>query len=165
MWLFRLFMSGRVVIYTDGCALGNPGPGGFGAVLMFGKHRLELSEGFDLTTNNRMELLAVIRALQSLKHADLPIDIYSDSKYVCNAITEGWLFNWHRKGWKNVKNPDLWKQLIVLVDKHKVTWQWIKGHAGHAENERCDQLAVRARMKTNLPIDAFFEAQESMNII
>jgi len=146
LWLFRLSMSGRVVIYTDGCALGNPGPGGFGAVLMFGKHRLELSEGFDLTTNNRMELLAVIRALQSLKHADLPIDIYSDSKYVCNAITEGWLFNWHRKGWKNVKNPDLWKQMLPLYTRFKPRFHWVKGHSGVPENERCDQLANQAAL-------------------
>jgi ribonuclease HI len=154
-----------VKLYADGAASGNPGPGGFGTVLQSGKHEKEISGGFRRTTNNRMELMAVIEGLKALTVFPCDVCVVSDSKYVVDAFEKSWISGWQKRQWKNVKNPDLWKQLIVLVDKHKVTWQWIKGHAGHAENERCDQLAVRARMKTNLPIDAFFEAQESMNII
>ena len=154
-----------VKLFADGAASGNPGPGGFGTVLQSGKHEKEISGGFRRTTNNRMELMAVIEGLKALTVIPCDVCVVSDSKYVVDAFEKNWISGWQKRQWKNVKNPDLWKQLIVLVDKHKVTWQWIKGHAGHAENERCDQLAVRARMKTNLPIDAFFEAQEGMNII
>lgn len=142
VWLFRgVNKAPKIIIYTDGCALGNPGPGGYGAVLMFGAHRKELYEGFERTTNNRMELLAVIRALQAIKEPGIPIAIYSDSKYVCNAITEGWLFNWHRKGWQKVKNPDLWQTFLPLYQRLKPTFHWVKGHSGVPENERCDELA------------------------
>jgi ribonuclease HI len=154
-----------VKLFADGAASGNPGPGGFGTVLQSGKHEKEISGGFRRTTNNRMELMAVIEGLKALTVIPCDVCVVSDSKYVVDAFEKNWISGWQKRQWKNVKNPDLWKQLIVLVDKHKVTWQWIKGHAGHAENERCDQLAVRARMKTNLPIDAFFEAQDSLNII
>lgn len=146
-----------IIIYTDGCALGNPGPGGYGAVLMFGSHRLELSEGFRLTTNNRMELLAVIRALEAIKSSGHKIDIYSDSKYVCNAINEGWLFNWHKKGWAKVKNPDLWQKMLPLYQMYKPKFHWVKGHAGIPENERCDELANLAAISPKLLLDAGYE--------
>lgn len=136
--------STGIVIYTDGCALGNPGPGGFGAVLMFNGHRKEISEGYNLTTNNRMELLAVIRALDHIKLRGVPVTVYSDSKYVCNAVEEGWLFNWQKKGWKKVKNPDLWQRFLPLYKVHKPKFVWVKGHAGNVENERCDVLANEA---------------------
>ncbi|MCC7297140.1 MAG: ribonuclease HI [Bacteroidia bacterium] len=154
-------MSGNIVVYTDGCALGNPGPGGFGAVLMYGQHRKELCEGFQLTTNNRMELLAVIRALQTIKQAGIRIDIYTDSKYVCNAITEGWLFNWKKKGWAKVKNPDLWQQLLPLYERFKPQFHWVKGHSGVPENERCDELANMGAALPKKPKDMGYEKQNT----
>jgi ribonuclease HI len=135
---------GEIVIYTDGAARGNPGPGGFGVVMLYGKHRKELSEGFGLTTNNRMELLAVIRGLEALKRDDLLIKIYTDSRYVSDAVNKRWVFNWELKRFKKKKNVDLWKQLLVLIRKYRVQFIWVKGHASIPENERCDQLAVEA---------------------
>jgi ribonuclease HI len=146
-----------ITIYTDGAAKGNPGPGGYGAVLKFDKYRKELSEGFRLTTNNRMELLAVIRALQELKSTEFPVQIYSDSKYVVDAIEKGWLWGWQKKGFKDKKNPDLWLRYIPLHLKYKPKFIWVKGHAGNIENERCDQLAVEAAAGRNLPADQGYE--------
>lgn len=146
-----------IKIYTDGAAKGNPGPGGYGVVLKFGKHEKELSEGFRLTTNNRMELLAVIRGLQALNTTEYPVQIFSDSKYVVDAIEKGWLWGWQKKGFKDKKNPDLWLRYIPLHLKFKPKFFWVKGHAGHPENERCDQLAVAASMGSNLPADIGYE--------
>ncbi|NVJ84923.1 MAG: ribonuclease HI [Algoriphagus sp.] len=150
-----------ITIFTDGAAKGNPGPGGYGVVLKFKHHRKELSEGYRLTTNNRMELLAVIRALQEIKLPDIPVTIYSDSKYVVDAIEKGWLWGWQKKGFKDKKNPDLWRQYIPLHLKYKPKFIWVKGHAGHPENERCDQLAVAAAEGPNLKIDQVYEAENS----
>jgi ribonuclease HI len=147
-----------IKIYTDGAAKGNPGPGGYGAVLKFGGHRKELAEGFRLTTNNRMELLAVIRALQELKSTEFPVQIYSDSKYVVDSVEKGWLWAWQKKGFKDKKNPDLWLRYIPLHLKYKPKFIWVKGHAGNIENERCDQLAVEAATRVNLPADQGYEA-------
>lgn len=144
-------------IFTDGAAKGNPGPGGYGVVLKFGQHRKELSEGFRLTTNNRMELLAVIRGLQELKTTEFPVQIYSDSKYVVDAVEKGWLWSWQKKGFKDKKNPDLWLRYIPLHLKYKPKFVWIKGHNGHPENERCDELAVAAAMGSRLPADTGYE--------
>lgn len=146
-----------ITIYTDGAAKGNPGPGGYGTVLMFKKHRKELSEGFRLTTNNRMELLAVIRGLQELKVDNIPVTIFSDSKYVVDAVEKGWIWNWQKKGFKDKKNVDLWKAYISLHMKYKPRFVWVKGHAGNVNNERCDQLAVAAAEKPNLPPDEGYE--------
>ena len=146
-----------ITIYTDGAAKGNPGPGGYGAVLKFGKHRKELSEGYRLTTNNRMELLAVIRALQALNTDEFPVTVYSDSKYVVDAIEKGWLWGWQKKRFKDKKNPDLWLRYIPLHLKYKPKFVWVKGHAGNPENERCDQLAVAAAEGYELQVDQGYE--------
>ncbi|WPR74389.1 ribonuclease HI [Algoriphagus sp. NG3] len=147
-----------ISIYTDGAAKGNPGPGGYGAVLKFNKHRKELSEGFRLTTNNRMELLAVIRALQALTTDEFPVQIYSDSKYVVDAVEKGWIWGWQKKGFKDKKNPDLWLRYIPLHLKYKPKFIWVKGHAGNIENERCDRLAVQAAEGFDLKVDTGYEA-------
>ncbi len=147
-----------ISIYTDGAAKGNPGPGGYGAVLKFNKHRKELSEGFRLTTNNRMELLAVIRALQALTTDEFPVQIYSDSKYVVDAVEKGWIWGWQKKGFKDKKNPDLWIRYIPLHLKYKPKFIWVKGHAGNIENERCDRLAVQAAEGFDLKVDTGYEA-------
>ncbi len=136
----------RVLIYTDGACSGNPGPGGWGAILRFGAAEKELSGGEKQTTNNRMELTAVISALEALKEP-CEVELYSDSKYIIDAVRKGWAKSWQAKGWvkgdkKPALNPDLWERLLALLDKHKVEFVWVKGHAGHPENERCDQLAV-----------------------
>ena len=138
-----------IYLYTDGACSGNPGPGGYGIVLKTtlpnGKeYRKEMSGGFSLTTNNRMELLAVILGLEAIKVPRATVEVWSDSSYVVKAITEGWLENWERKGWKKVKNPDLWQRFLHVYRAHNVTFHWLKGHAGHPENERCDRLAVDA---------------------
>lgn len=146
-------------IYTDGAAQGNPGPGGFGTILKFGGHEKELSAGFRLTTNNRMELLAVISGLEAIKKDGIPVTIYSDSKYVVDSIEKGWLWNWEKKNFKDKANPDLWLRYIPLHKKFKPKFVWIKGHAGHPENERCDQLAVAAASQGHLAIDREYEAQ------
>jgi ribonuclease HI len=146
-----------ITIYTDGAAKGNPGPGGYGVVLKYRHHRKELAEGFRLTTNNRMELLAVIRGLQELKVRDIPVTIYSDSKYVVDSVEKGWLWGWQKSGFKNKKNPDLWRQFIPLYVRFKPKFIWVKGHNGNIENERCDQLAVAAAESSNLPVDEGYE--------
>jgi ribonuclease HI len=149
----------QVNIFTDGAARGNPGPGGYGVVLIAGKHYKELSEGFRNTTNNRMELLAVIKALEAMKVERIHITIHTDSKYVCDAVTKGWVFNWQRTNFKDKKNADLWTQFLRLYPKNKITFKWVKGHAGHKENERCDVLATKAADdKTNLLVDIGFES-------
>lgn len=147
----------QITIYTDGAASGNPGPGGYGVVLLSGAHRKELSEGFRLTTNNRMELLAVIIGLNALRFEGSNVTIYSDSRYVVDAVEKGWVFTWEKKGFKKKKNPDLWQQFLVLYRRHHVRFIWIKGHADIPENERCDQLAVAAYQSSNLQIDEYYE--------
>lgn len=149
-----------VIIYTDGAAKGNPGPGGFGTVLLYQGHRKELSEGFRLTTNNRMELLAVIRGLEALKRPDLEVTIYSDSKYVVDAVEKGWLWGWLKKGFKGKANSDLWRQFIPLYKQQKVKFVWVKGHAGNKENERCDYLAVQSAESGNLKVDRWYEENQ-----
>lgn len=150
-----------IVIFTDGAAKGNPGPGGYGVVLkakVNGKeHRKELAEGFRNTTNNRMELLAVIKGLESIKKKGASVVIYSDSKYVVEAVEKGWIWNWQRKGFKNKANVDLWQRFIPAYNKHDVKFKWVKGHAGIPENERCDQLAVAAAENPDLQIDTEYE--------
>jgi len=141
------------VIYTDGSSMGNPGPGGYGAVLMYGGHRKEISAGYMLTTNNRMELMAVIRALGKINQRGIPVEVYTDSQYVCNAIEKGWLFGWKKKGWTKVKNVDLWKEFLPLYDIFKPKFIWVKGHAGNKENERCDQLATAAAAASDKKTD------------
>ena len=133
-----------ISIYTDGSALGNPGAGGFGVVLLSGPHRKELSQGFHLTTNNRMELMATAVGLESLKFEGSDVTIYSDSKYVVDAVNKGWLFGWEKKGYENKKNPDLWIRFLRAYRRHNVRLVWVKGHASNVENNRCDQLAVAA---------------------
>jgi len=138
----------KVEIFTDGACSGNPGPGGYGTILKYGKHVKELSEGFTRTTNNRMELMAVIKGLEALKES-CEVTVYSDSRYIVDAINKGWLQSWIKRNWKRgkneaVKNVDLWKRLVALMQKHKVHFFWIKGHNNHPENERCDELAVKA---------------------
>lgn len=150
----------EITIYTDGAAKGNPGNGGYGAVLLSGKHRKELSEGFRKTTNNRMELLSVIVALEQIKKPQAEVTIYSDSKYVVDAVEKGWVFNWEKKGFAKKKNIDLWQRFLKIYRKHKVKFVWVKGHAGNELNERCDQLAVKAAEGTKLSIDHGFENQD-----
>lgn len=135
-----------ISIFTDGSSRGNPGPGGYGTILKSGTLVKELSEGFKLTTNNRMELLAVIKGLEALKKEGEEVIIYSDSKYVIDPIEKGWLFGWEKKNFKDKKNPDLWIRFLQNYRKHQVKFKWVKGHAGHLENERCDELAVNAAM-------------------
>lgn len=144
-------------MYTDGAASGNPGPGGYGAVLMAGKHRKELWGGFRRTTNNRMELLAVIVALEALKGEEHEVTVVSDSKYVVDAVEKGWVFDWERKRFAKKKNPDLWERFLRIYRKHRVRFQWIRGHNGHPENELCDRLAVAAREQRDLPADEGYE--------
>ncbi|CAI8446111.1 MAG: ribonuclease HI [Schleiferiaceae bacterium] len=149
----------RVTIYTDGAASGNPGPGGYGVVLESSAgHRKELSGGFRRTTNNRMELLAVIKGLRELKSTEVQVVVVSDSKYVVDAVNKGWLENWIKKGFKDKKNPDLWRDMIPLLRKYKPIFQWVKGHNNHPQNERCDALAVIESKKKNLPPDVGYES-------
>ena len=133
-----------ITIYTDGSSLGNPGKGGYGVVLISGPHRKELSAGFRLTTNNRMELMAVCVALEALKFEGSDVTIYSDSKYVVDAVTQRWVFGWAKKGFSGKKNPDLWNRFLNVYRKHNVRFVWVKGHAETVENNRCDTLAVAA---------------------
>ncbi|MFH1050563.1 MAG: ribonuclease HI [bacterium] len=149
----------KVIIYTDGSSLGNPGPGGWGAVLIYGKHRKELSGGFKLTTNNRMELLAAIKALKALKDDKKQnVKLHTDSSYLVNSITKGWVENWKKSRWlkknKPVPNSDLWKELLKQIKKHNVEFVWVPAHTGITENERCDQLAKEAASQDNLPEDS-----------
>ncbi|UXP34003.1 ribonuclease HI [Reichenbachiella agarivorans] len=147
-----------IIIYTDGASRGNPGPGGFGTVLLAQGHRKEISAGFRKTTNNRMELLAVIAGLEALKVVNAEVLIYSDSKYVVDAVEKGWLWGWVKKNFKDKKNRDLWERFIPVYKRNKVKFKWVKGHAGNVENERCDVLAVEAALAPNLPADVAFEA-------
>jgi len=146
-----------VIIYTDGAAKGNPGNGGYGVVMMFGSHRKEISEGFEFTTNNRMELLSVIIALENLKKEGLEVVVYSDSKYVVDAVEKKWLFGWEKKNFSKKKNSDLWIRFLKSYRKHSVSFVWVKGHANIKENERCDQLAVAAAESENLKKDVWYE--------
>ncbi len=150
----------RVDIYTDGGASGNPGPGGYGVVMEAGGKRKELSAGFRLTTNNRMELLATIIAMKALKRINLEVHIYSDSKYVVDAINKGWLFNWEKKNFKDKKNVDLWQSFLQVYRIHKPKLHWVKGHNNHPQNERCDFLAVNAYKTGKLKIDSAFETSQ-----
>jgi ribonuclease HI len=150
-----------ITIYTDGAARGNPGPGGYGAILMSGKHRKELSQGYRKTTNNRMELMAVIAALEALKKDGMPVTIYSDSQYVVKAVKEGWLKKWMATNFKGgKKNKDLWMQFYELAQKHTINIVWVRGHADNPFNNRCDELATTAADGTDLLID---EEYESLN--
>ena len=150
----------KITIFTDGAARGNPGPGGYGIVLMSDEnHYKEMSGGFRKTTNNRMELLAVIQGLAALKQPS-EVTVYSDSKYVIDAIEKGWLHNWVRKGFAGKKNSDLWKRYLKVSRPHKLSFEWVKGHAGNKLNERCDFLAVAASKKPNLPADEGYESQQ-----
>ena len=150
-------MSDAIHIYTDGAASGNPGPGGYGAVMLYKDKRKELSEGFKYTTNNRMELLAVIVALEHLKNEGSNVIVYSDSKYVVDSIEKKWLQGWVKKNFKGVKNVDLWLRFLALYKKHHVKFKWVKGHADNVENNRCDVMAVEAYKQPNLKPDAGYE--------
>lgn len=151
-------METFIELYTDGAASGNPGPGGFGVVLKFKQHRKEISGGFKRTTNNRMELLAVIVGLESVTSNDLKVKVYSDSKYVVDAINLKWILGWRKTGFKNKANVDLWQRFLRVYDAKKHEFIWVKGHADNVENNRCDVLAVAASKQPNLPIDEGYEA-------
>ena len=155
-------MLERINIYTDGSSLGNPGPGGYGIIMEWKEmgYTREFSDGFRLTTNNRMELLAVIIALEKLKKQPMEVMVYSDSKYVIDAVEKKWVFNWKKKGFKDKKNPDLWKRYLSIHRKHKVSFSWVKGHNNHPQNDRCDKLALKAAKNTPINIDAFFEQNQ-----
>jgi ribonuclease HI len=151
----------EVTMYTDGGCSPNPGPGGYGIVLIYGEHRREFSGGYRRTTNNRMELVAAIRGLQTLKEP-CHVALFSDSQYVVNGISKGWAQRWKSRGWllsnkRPAENIDLWEQLLALCETHQVRFEWIRGHNGHAENECCDRLAGEARRWQDLPIDAIYE--------
>jgi ribonuclease HI len=155
----------QVTIYTDGACLGNPGAGGYGAVLLYNEHRKELSGGYSLTTNNRMEMIAAIAALKALKNK-CAVTLHSDSKYLVDAIQLGWAKRWQAKDWKRnsqekAKNPDLWQELLDLCELHEVTFVWVKGHVGISENERCDRLAVLAAQNPDLPLDPGYMSANS----
>ncbi|MGE5418851.1 MAG: ribonuclease HI [Chloroflexota bacterium] len=154
-------MACNVTIYTDGAASGNPGPGGYGIVMISGRHRLEKSQGYKLTTNNRMELMGVIAALESLKIPQCNVTVYTDSRYVADAVEKGWLFQWESKKFKGKKNPDLWLRFLKIYRQHKVKFIWIRGHNSNAENEVCDRLAVQAASGANLPEDEGYNPGEN----
>ena len=154
-----------VLIYTDGASRGNPGPGGFGAVMLYGTLRKELSEGFRLTTNNRMELLSVIAALEALKKENTAVTIYSDSKYVVDSVEKKWVFGWEKKNFKQKKNTDLWIRFLTIYRKQNVKFVWVKGHASNKENNRCDELAVAAAQEKHLKIDVGYEKEISLKPI
>lgn len=151
-----------MIIYTDGSALGNPGPGGYGIVLLSGPHRREMSAGYRHTTNNRMELLAVIVALETLKFEGLDVTIYSDSKYVVDAVTKGWVHGWVKKGFAGKKNADLWQRFLRIYPKHRVKFVWVKGHNNNPGNERCDQLATAAARSADLLEDTGYEPADAV---
>jgi len=155
-------MSHQVHIYTDGAAKGNPGNGGYGVVmeLVGTSYKKEFYEGFRLTTNNRMELLAVIVGLEKLKNPNMTVLIISDSKYVVDSVQKRWVFGWEKKGFAGKKNPDLWKRFLKIYRKHQVDFKWIKGHNNHPQNERCDELAVYASGLEKLSVDAFYESED-----
>ncbi len=149
-----------IEIYTDGSSRGNPGPGGYGIIWQKAPYYKEASQGFVKTTNNRMELLAVIVALEGLKRPGSEVTVFSDSKYVIDAITKGWVFGWQKKGFKGKKNPDLWQRYLKIHPKHNIKYVWVKGHNNHPQNERCDELAVQAAMSKDLIPDKGYEDQE-----
>lgn len=160
-------MTGRlpIYLYTDGASSGNPGPGGYGIVLKCGDKCREMSGGFSMTTNNRMELLAVIKGLEAIRWENAEVHVYSDSSYVVNAINKGWLETWRRRNFARVKNPDLWIRFLNVYEKHRVAFHWIRGHAGHPENERCDALAVAAGAGAvaagiELPVDPGYKPED-----
>ncbi|MCE2404981.1 MAG: ribonuclease HI [Dehalococcoidia bacterium] len=151
----------RISIYTDGACINNPGPGGYGVVLLDGSRRKEMSGGYRRTTNNRMEILAAVVALEALK-TRCQVTLYSDSQYLVNAVEKGWAKKWRANGWRRGKdakalNPDLWERLLALCDRHDVRFRWVRGHAGNPENERCDQLATGAARRPGLPVDTGYE--------
>lgn len=147
----------KVVMYTDGAALGNPGPGGYGVVLRYGPHLKEISAGYRLTTNNRMELLAVIVGLEALKMDGVEVDVYTDSMYVCNAVEKKWLDNWVKINFKDKANADLWRRYLVVSRKHTVKIRWVRGHNGVPDNERCDVLATTAARQIPDLVDTGYE--------
>jgi ribonuclease HI len=149
----------QITIYTDGASRGNPGPGGYGVILLWRGHRKELSAGYRLTTNNRMELLAVIVALEALKKEGQQIIIFSDSQYIVNAVEKKWLFNWVKKDFKDKKNKDLWLRFLKVYPKHDIRFSWVKGHASNPLNNRCDELATRAADGDHLLTDTVFEQE------
>lgn len=157
-------MSKQLVIYTDGAARGNPGPGGYGIVMQWGNVRKEFAQGFRLTTNNRMELMAVVVALKQLTREGVDVVIYSDSAYVVNAIEKGWIHGWVKTGFKDKKNVDLWQQFLTYYRKHKVKFVWVKGHADNPMNNRCDELATAAADGGNLLVDAVYEREKNGGI-
>lgn len=159
-------MSHQVHIYTDGAAKGNPGPGGYGVVmeLVGTNYRKEFYEGFRLTTNNRMELLAVIVGLEKLKNPNMKVLVVSDSKYVVDAVEKRWVFGWEKIGFKGKKNPDLWMRFLKIYRKHQVDFKWVKGHNNHPQNERCDELAVMASLQKKIAVDAFYENERDQLI-
>ena len=150
-------MNSKIIIYTDGSSRGNPGPGGYGIVLISGRHRKELLKGYKLTTNNRMELLAVIVGLEALKSENCSVTIYTDSKYVADAVEKKWVFQWEQKNFKRKKNVDLWKRFLIVYRKHQIKFVWIKGHDNNKENEICDKLAVKASGSSNLLNDEGYQ--------
>lgn len=159
----------KVSIFTDGACRGNPGPGGYGVILIWGAHRRELQAGFERTTNNRMELLAAIAGLDELKQA-CRVTLTSDSRYLVDAMTKGWLRGWKHRGWrrgpgKRLRNEDLWRQLDFVQSRHEVSWTWLRGHAGHPENERCDQLAVQAAVGDRLLVDEGYLREEALSSV
>ena len=155
-------MTHQVHIYTDGAAKGNPGNGGYGVVmeLVGSNYKKEFYEGFKYTTNNRMELLAVIVGLEKIIKPNMKVLVISDSKYVVDAVEKKWVFGWEKKGFKDKKNPDLWMRFLKIYRQHQVDFKWIKGHNNHPQNERCDELAVMASGLPNLSVDAFYEKEE-----
>lgn len=158
-------MQSEITIYTDGASSGNPGRGGYGVVLISGKHRLEKSAGFSLTTNNRMELMAVIEGLEALKIPGSRVVVYTDSKYVADSVEKGWVFQWESKAFKKKKNPDLWIRFLKIYRKHKVRFVWVKGHADNIENEVCDRLAVDAYSRGPLHEDSGYSPEDVNNTL
>ena len=156
-------MPSEITIYTDGASSGNPGPGGFGVVLISAKHRLEKSAGYRLTTNNRMELMAVIVGMEALKIPGSRVVVYTDSKYVADSVEKGWVFQWESKAFKKKKNPDLWIRFLKIYRKHNIRFVWIKGHANNPENEICDKLAVDAYSKSSLLEDKGYCPEDDNN--
>lgn len=154
-----------IIAYTDGSSLGNPGPGGYGTILLETEKKIkkEFSQGYRLTTNNRMELMAVIVALEKLKKPQTEITIYTDSKYVCDSVEKKWVLEWEKKGFKGKKNADLWRKFLILYRRHKVSFQWVKGHSTNEFNNRADELAVAAANSSDLAIDTEFEKLSEEN--
>tara|TARA_B100001079_G_scaffold34657_1_gene26319 strand:+ start:45 stop:521 length:477 start_codon:yes stop_codon:yes gene_type:complete len=152
-------MTKKVNIYTDGSSIGNPGPGGYGIIMVLenNAYKKEVSQGFSLTTNNRMELLAVIVALENIKIINSNVEVFTDSKYVSDAVEKKWVFEWEKLNFKKKKNPDLWKRFLIIYRKHNVTFTWIKGHNNQPENERCDYMANKAARSSNLIKDTYYE--------